>query len=351
VTAALGLALPAALAGCFGGSSSPSPEDILHETFSNPNHITSGNIDVSLDVQAQGQQGGNLQAKLSGPFQGNAGDTTQFPQFDLSASATGQVAGKDIHFQAGATATSDSAFVQYQNQEYAVPKQLFDSFKQSYTQQAQQAQASGSSSGSPFGQLGIDPASWVTNLSQEDDQDVGGVTTYHLHGDIDVGKLLSDIGAIAQSVPGASTQGIDPQQLQAAAAFVQNATIDVYSGKDDHILRKLDLALTITPPGGLGGVSSATVHLTIQLTGVNESQTISAPQNAKPLSGLLKQLGVGLNPSQLGGSGFSLPGLSGSVPGTSGSTSGSANGVQFQQCVAQAAGNADKINACAQKYL
>jgi len=63
---------------------------------------------------------------------------------------------------------------------------------------------------------------------------------------------------------------------------------------EDHLLHKLGLALTITPPANSNsGVSSVTVNFSVTLSDINQTQTITAPTNAKPISGLLGQLGIG----------------------------------------------------------
>ena len=346
--AVLAIAVPSAMAGCFGGGGD-SPDDILKETFNNPNQVHSGVLDVSLDVSAQGAQGGSLQAKLSGPLQGNADDPTAFPQFALTAQASGDVAGQKIDFQAGATATADQAFIEYQNQQYEVPAKVFSSFKQAYTQQAQAAQASqggtsttSTTSSALLSQLDINPTSWITNLSDEGDVDVGGTQTVHLHGDVDVAALLADVGKIAQASQGGGS--IDTSQLDLVSSFVKSATIDIYSGKDDHILRKLELKASIAPPGGVGGLTSVDVDLAVGLNEVNQQQTISAPSGAKPLSDLLKKLGTNINPSVLSG----IPGLGGavpSVPGAGSSAGGSAQQAQqLLQCVNQAGSDVGAIN-------
>jgi hypothetical protein len=120
---------------------------------------------------------------------------------------------------------------------------------------------------------------------------------------------------------------------------VKQASIDVYSGTDDHLLRKLSLGLQIEPPAGTGAtVSSVDVNFSIAFSDVNQPQTITAPSNAKPLSELLNQLGIPGLPG-VGGStgGFSLPG------GT-----GGASGSSYQNCIAQAKTPSD-IQKCATK--
>ena len=71
--------------------------------------------------------------------------------------------------------------------------------------------------------------------------------TVHISGDANVEQILTDVGDLASALPNASSSGFDPSQLQAASGVITDASIDVYSGVDDHLLRKLDANLTIDP--------------------------------------------------------------------------------------------------------
>ncbi len=162
----------------------------------------------------------------------------------------------------------------------------------------------------------------------------------HVSGDVDVTKMLTDIGSLAASIPGADAQGIDPSQLGAVSGAVTDASVDVYSGEDDHVLRKIDANLTIDPtqivPEGAIPVSNIQIQFSVEIDGLNEDQTIEAPTDAKPISELLGD--TGLDPSTLGGlGGASLGG---------GSSGGGAAGSSFEQCIQQAS-TPDEINACA----
>ena len=77
---------------------------------------------------------------------------------------------------------------------------------------------------------------------------------------------------------------------------VKSAHVDVYVG-DDDIVRQISAQLTLEPQNGGSGPKSVEIDLDLTLTGVNEEQTISAPQNAKPLSKLFLKLGI--NPIEL----------------------------------------------------
>ena len=348
----LAIAVPIVIAGCGGDDSSgEDPQAVLDETFNNDTKVTSGDLSLSASVNAEGDQGGNFEFSLSGPFQGDPDNENALPQLDWTASASGSGAGQSIDFSGGLVVTEDNAFVEYNDQAYEVGTGPFAQLKKAF--EAQAAQAGDTSSQGTFQeqcataieQAGGDPAacdidleSWLTDLSNEGTEDVGGTETIHISGDANIDQILTDIGNLASSVPQASSSGFDPSQLSAASAAVTDASIDVYSGAEDHVLRKLEANLTIDPsavaPEGVTvPIGEITVNFAVEIDGLNEEQTIEAPSGAKPISELLSDLGV--DPGTLG-----LPGLPG---GTSG---GGAGGGDYLQCVQQATTPAE-INDCA----
>jgi hypothetical protein len=336
------LVLPAAVAGCGGdgGGGGEDPSQVLDQTFNNPESINSGQLSISLDGSAEGAQSGNLTATIEGPFQSDEGNPTAFPQLDLSAEISASGAGQSFDFDGGLIATEDNAFVEYQGQAYEIGSSVFQQFKALSERSARQAQTNQDAS-SIFQRFGVDPKTWLTNLSNEGDEDVEGTETIHIHGDADVEQILSDFAKIAQRVPGSATPTLDQAQLDRVKSAIQEASLDVYSGKDDHLLRRLSLSLAIVPPASAGGsaVDSVNVDLSVTLSDVNEAQTITAPSGAKPISDLLNQLGLG-----------GLGSL-GSPGGTSGGVGGGGGpGQAYAECVQRATTPSD-YNKCAQKLL
>jgi hypothetical protein len=339
---AIALAIPAVVAGCGGGSSSNNedPQKVLDETFNNPTKITSGKLDVSISGSAEGDQSGDFSASISGPFQTTT-DQTAFPELDLTANISASSGGPSLSFDGSLITTKDNAYVEYQDQAYEVGTDAFKQFEQAYAQAAKQNQSK--SGGNAFSQFGIDPSTWLTNVTNEGTTSVEGADTIQIHGDADVGQIVSDLQKISQQTGSASTPQITPQQLDQLKSSVKDASIDVYSGTDDHLLRKLSLSLSLAPPASTGSsVSSVNVDFSLTLSDVNQPQTITAPSNAKPLSDLLGQFGLPGLPG-VGGStgGFSFPG------GASGG-GGGANPAYFK-CVQKAGSDPAKVSACASK--
>jgi hypothetical protein len=340
---AIAIPLPAAVAGCGGGSSSSSedPQQVLDQTFNNPTKITSGNVNISISGSAQGAQSGDVSATIDGPFESSG--PTQFPQFDLNAKISASGAGQNFSFDGALIATQDNAYVDYQNQAYEVGTDIFKQFQTAYAQQAKQSQAQGGSksASSVFSQFGIDPKTWLTNISNEGTTDVDGTSTIHIHGDADVAKIVADLQKVSQATQSGTTSQLTPQQIDQLKSSIKSASIDVYSGSDDHLLRKLALTMAITPPASTGSpVSSVDLNFSVTLSDVNNPQTISGPSNAKPIADLLSQFGLGGVPG-LGSTG------TGPLVPPGGSTGGSSSGA-YLKCVNQATTPAD-INSCAQK--
>jgi len=343
--AVLAIALPTtvAVAGCGGGSSSndEDPQQVLDQTFNNPTKITSGNLDVSINGSAEGEQSGDFSASISGPFQTDPNDDTAFPQLDLTANVSGSAGGPSISFDGSLIATKDNAYVEYQDQAYEVGTDVFQQFTQAYAKSAQQNQAK--SGGSVLSRFGVDPSNWLTNVTNEGSTDVDGTDTIQVHGDADVSQIVSDLQKISEATGSTTAQQLTPEQIDQLKSSVKDASIDVYSGTDDHLLRKLAVSLSIAPPASSGAtVSSVDADFSVTLSDVNQPQTIMAPSNAKPISDLLGQLGI---PGLPGGStgGFPLPG--GGSSGSAGSAAGSA---ALQKCIGKASTSAD-AQKCLQK--
>ena len=328
-----------ALAACGGGGSNEDPQQVLDQTFNNPTKVTSGHLDLSLSGSAEGQQSGNVTATIDGAFQTEEQNPAAFPQLDLNAKLDASGAGQSFSFQGGLVVTKDNAYVDYQGQPYEVGSKLFSRFTQAYERATRQARAAqGGQSSSFLDQFGIDPRNWLTNISNEGDEDVEGTDTIHIHGDADVKRIFADLGKIAQRAPGGAPQ-LSPDQLRQVESAIKEASVDVYSGKDDHLLRKLSLSLTLTPPQSAStSVNSVSINFSLTLSDVNQTQSIEAPSGAKPISALLQQLGIG------GGGPLGSLGAAG-APGAGGGGGGGSQA--YLNCI-QGAQTAQDYNKCAQ---
>ena len=344
------LVAPVLLAAGCGGGSGEDPQKVLKETFSGNKKVTSGKLDLTLTVTADGVSllKGPITIGLTGPFQSQG--TGQLPKFDFDfkLGAQGQ------NFTAGAISTGDKGYIKLQGSTYEVSSQLFNSFKSGF--QRSQSQQNGTKTNPSFASLGVNPKDWLKSPQNKGTEDVEGTTTIHIASGVDVSKfldgvsqLLSKAGQLGVSQTRRLPTTLTAQQKKAVENAIENPTFDVYSGKDDKIVRRLAVKLKFKVPSAqqqrANGLKGGQITFDVKIANLNQPQTVSAPANAKPFSDLSSALrGLGA----LG----ALGGGSGSTGGTSGSSgtssSGSSAKVQaYAQCVQQAAGDIVKQQSCA----
>jgi hypothetical protein len=309
--------------------SDKSVSELLSKTFGGGQAVKSGRLSLGLSLDLQGLQGvnGPITAKLSGPFKTKKNEIPEFA-LDLSISAQGTT------FTAGATSIGGKGFLSFQGSDYAVPANVFAAFQQGF-KQAQKQQSSKSTKNNPsLKSLGIDPTTWLKNPKKVGTEKVGGTDTVHIASQIDVPKLLADINVLLARAAklGISRQQQIPTKLTDAqisqiAAAVRSAQLDVFTGNDDQVLRRLVLALGVDVPQAsqqnAGGLSKADIKLTLQIDDLNGDQSIKAPASPKPFSQLqsaLGGLGLGSAGAGTGATGSTTPGAAGGTAAPGGAT-------------------------------
>lgn len=335
------------LAGCGSGSSQAT--QLLRQTFSRTHRVASGNLAVVLTVRPAGASGlgGPLTLSLTGPFQNLGSGRLPASAFNIGLSAMGKSAAVTL------TSTGSTGYVTFEGQSYKLPQATFERLESSF---AQLSSPPGQSESGALGRLGIQPLHWLVNPQIVGDEGLDGVDTAHIRAGIDVAALLSDLNrflqrAASQGVPGASSfpGGISAATRRQIASEVKNPTVNVWTGVADKTLRGLEVDLTVPVSGELSALlgRSAGIDLTMQYSGLNQAQTITAPRQLQPYSQFEDKLRVLIQDFE--GSLISGGGASGGG-GAGGATSGSGSVPSYQayaNCIQSAAGNLRKMQRCA----
>ena len=339
------LAAVALIAGCGGGGggSSADARALIDKAFK----TSIPSADLTLNVQAEVRGVAQLQQpvslKVAGPYQSNG--SKKLPNFNWQVS----VSGGGQAFSGGLISTGDNAYVNFQGTNYEVGAARVGQFNQQLATQT--------GSGKSLKDFGIDPQAWVQDPQDKGDESVNGTDTTHVEASVDVARMLSDFNKTIQSAGGAMGSST-PQQLSSDTIdkikqSVKNPKFDIYVGKSDNRIRRLAVKIDFEIPSDqraqFQGAEGGTVSFQIDFAKVGEPQTVTAPQNARPISELQQQLGGltgGLGGT--GGSGGSGSGGSGSSGGSGGSTPTPAQFEKYSKCL-QAADPSDTgaIQACA----
>lgn len=332
-----------------GGNSGEDPQKLVENA--SLEGVESGELDLSMHVNAEGKEGGEVDVNLSGPFE--MGAEEELPQLEMNAEVSGTADGEDIDFEGGLTLLTDRAFVAYKGTDYEVDPTTFGFLKAAF-ERSQQQSGSQDVTACQKAAEGTKFSQFADNLENDGSADVDGTSTTKVSGDLNVDGAVNAVIKLTED-PACSSQleaagPLPIGELEEAkgelSKAIEKAHVDLYVG-DDDIVRKMDAELTIAPPEAAD--EKVELQLELTLSGVNEEQSFSSPSGAKPLEDLFGELGV--NPFELlegvqsGGLGGLLEGVTGGSSG-GGSSSGGGGGNAYAECLQNAQTTAD-LQKCA----
>jgi len=272
-----------------GGGGDDDAAALLDKAFSEP--VGSADVDVDAQLDIEGRPGFEdpVRIRATGPY---VRSEKSLPQLDLDVSIEAQGAGQAI--QAGVLSTGDRLFVKFGGTFYEQPPE------QVARTNRRLASEDGDGDGT-FSDLGLDARKWVVDAQVEGEEEIGGVTTEHVKGTLDVEAALTDLdGLVKRSADtlanaGQAAKPIGKQGIERLANSVDNPSFDIYVGKDDGIVRRISLRIDVEVPEQdrkrVGGVTEASIRFSAQLDDVGGDQRVEPPRSSRPLSDLTSQLG------------------------------------------------------------
>jgi hypothetical protein len=259
-------------AGCGGDDDG---RDVVSETAAKLGQIRSGELLMRIAVKptGAGAGGGTTTVELRGPFaRARAG---ALPVFRVSYR---QSAGKE---SAGATVISSGrrAYVEVRGTAYRLT--------------ASQAGRLRSVAGGkrPEGFFGLDIGGWLNDPELSDGPEIGGVETDRVRGEIDAVAALEDLQRAAAKARGAGEPPkISDEQAKRVRAAIRDSSVELITGADDRLLRRLRASLELEAPEDLrpllGGLRGGRVELTLAIDRLNEPVRVTEPAASKPFSAL-----------------------------------------------------------------
>lgn len=296
------LALATAFAAC-GGESSGSPDAVLDDaTFKG---AESGDLDLSLSLDAKGPEGGTLDVSLSGPFQ--SGGKGQPPRLDITLKSEGEIGGENLDFDGGLVLLPSKAYVTYEGVDYEVDPTTFSFVKSAIEEAQEEGGQAADATACQEAASELELSEFVENPSDEGSADVGGTSTTKITGDLDVPGALDSLVDLSNEPacesqlsevegPFALTDEGVEQAKETLEEAVKSAPVEIDVG-DDNIVRKAATQLTIEPEEAGSGPERIDLDFDLTMTGVNEEQAIVPPAKSKPLNDLFLKLKV--NPIEL----------------------------------------------------
>ncbi len=284
------LLLVVALAGCGGDASSddsssaektnaansPEVKKLIRQTFGANKNATSGKVSGTIDVVIKGvpRYREPVQLTLSGPFTTKGG--TPQAGFSVGLALRGGAIGGELYL------VDDRVLIGLGSTAYTIPDSIARSFRKTLTN-------SNNTLASLLRAFQIDPQRWAKNPRIVGNERVAGEDTIHGTAELDKEQFFLDVANLTKrltslritEITGLPTK-VDRKARVALARSVTKANGDVYTGAEDHVLRRagFDIALKMSAKDRktLGGISSMTIKGQLDVTEVGTPQKIETPK-------------------------------------------------------------------------
>jgi hypothetical protein len=284
---ALGL-IVASCGGSDGGGGGQDANRLLERGFSTD--VDSGEIRMEVELEVDGVAGGDgpFRLELSGPFRSRG--PMEMPDVDVELTASGQGAS----FEGRVVLLPRNAWIQYGGKTYEVGHELWSRAQESLNREG---------GAETFGQANVDPLDWIKDADTGDTVEVSGTESTKVTGELDIPAMLGDFNSLS---PDSST--IPRRTLDQIDDSIGAVDFEAWIG-DDDIWRRISSQTSFTVPEdqreGTGGIEGGRVSLDMTLAAPNEPVSIEGPGDGRPISELLRALGI--PPQLLLGPGFEVP--------------------------------------------
>lgn len=258
-------ALAAALAACGGDGA----EEVLGETAANVGQIRSGVLDLALVVEPH--DGEPFGFEIRGPFSLAGDDGLPVLDVEYTQIANGERASVKL------VATGGKAYAVVDRQAYELTDEQASSLR-----------------GAAAGARGLEELAlddWIVDPEIGDGGVVAGDETERVRGEIDVVAAANGLLELARSF-GTDLPAIEGTHAEQLADAVRSTLLEVHTGKDDRLLRRLlleaDFGLDVPRDlrAALGDVVGARVSFRLAVVKPNTEVRVGAPDSALPYDAL-----------------------------------------------------------------
>jgi hypothetical protein len=247
-----------ACAGCGGDD----PGDLIGQTADNLGEIRSGDLRFELDVEPRGlDTNGRIRIALRGPFALRGAGKLPVARVRYT-----QVAG-DAQAEVTLISTGRAAYVEVDGALTPLTAAQLQDLRQT------------GGSGPGLAELGLDIEGWFDDPKTSAGPDVGGDPTERVRAGLDVAAALEDIAALARRA-GGDAPVLEDSARQAIERTVRSDRVELLTGADDRLLRRLEAEIDVEGPEELRpllGLEGAKLTLLFEVAHPNREVTVADP--------------------------------------------------------------------------
>jgi hypothetical protein len=248
-------------------------DDPLAATQAKLGDIRSGTME--LRIVASSRSGEATGFALTGPFSLPEGDA--LPEAELTLEQIGTEELGPLVF----ISTGDVAFIEVEGQAYKLPAEQTPSLRGAAEPGDQ----------GPFS--GLDIVAWVSEANVSDGGMLDGVETEIVRGDLDVVAAANDLLEAARDFGGVDVPAIEDQEAERLGRAVESASLELITGKEDRLLRRLRIAIDIgaSAPANLdpalADLLGVEFRLLLEIRDPNREVVVRPPSDPLPYESLV----------------------------------------------------------------
>lgn len=271
-----------------GKFSKPEPRDVVQNAVGSLAEIKRGEFSIQFTINPRGDDttAEPAEFRISGPFELDADAKLPKAKVQQTVSAGGQEQSVTL------ITTGEKGYIEIEGKAYELPADAQKGLTKS-TEELRKSGSGGKSQG--LAGLDIDFNKWLTDPKLSNGRNFDGEDTWKVESPVDVVAAIRDLLKGARALGGATggqvpnlLSGTQEKELRDA---IKRAYVEIFVGKDDELLRRVNLTMDVDTPEGQDnalGLAGGRLDIAVEILKPNEPVTVEAPKNPLPASALLK---------------------------------------------------------------
>lgn len=267
----------------------PSSADLMKQATTSFGEVNRGAFSFEITITPQGAEDALPSTiKLSGPFEIVPGKELPIARIEYTVSSGGR--GNTVTL----LTTGEKAYTLIQGQAYELPASATKELKAATKQLSEPAE--GETKTSPAAGLtglSLNFDKWLVNPKVAAGREIDGTATWQTTADVNVVEAIRDLTASAGtlgSITGSEIPALNEKDVEEIKKGISDASVVVYVGRYDRIVRLIDLTMDFTTPEDLtqstGGVTGGRMNMRIGISKPNQPVNVAPPKDPLPYSAL-----------------------------------------------------------------
>lgn len=272
------------LVGLILATGTPSSAQLMKRAANSFGEVSRGNFQFKISITPQGSaEAAPSSIELKGPFEIVPGKPLPKAKITYTVSSGGRSQVTTL------LTTGDKAYTVIKGQAYELPASATKDLKAATKDLAKPGEGKGLTG------IKLNFDKWLIAPQVAAGRDIDGTATWRTTAGVNVVEALKDLVASSGAlggITGGSVPALKESDLAEVQKGIKNASVVVYVGRYDRVIRLLDLTMDFSTAGAtgstsaIGGISGGRMNMLVGITNPNQPVNVDPPKNPLPYSAL-----------------------------------------------------------------